>query len=115
MKLTIFIFILLICGCTQIREASCDEIAEFYRPDSLNMLVTKPSKSIFKFRLEGIYPKTGRNAIFSETNYTWAQDFNKYIQIGDTVVKRQGELQFAIHKKDTVLVFPFECDGKVFK
>jgi hypothetical protein len=44
----------------------------------------------------------------------WAQ-YAKYLEKGDTIIKRKGELIFSIHKKDTVLNFNWECEGKVYK
>ncbi len=46
---------------------------------------------------------------------TWYVLFDKLIEPGDTVVKRAGELKFYIHKKDTVLVFPYTCEGKLYE
>jgi hypothetical protein len=45
----------------------------------------------------------------------WWATYKKHIKIGDTIIKRNGELVFSIHKKDTVLSFNFECEGKVYK
>ena len=34
---------------------------------------------------------------------------------GDTIIKRKGEYAFNIHKRDTVLTFNVECQGKVYR
>lgn len=102
-------------SCYQFREASCQETAEGNRSDHVNLIVKKSSGSAYKLRLEGLDPSTKKKGVFQRQNYTWAQWFINEISIGDTVVKNKGKLEFYIHKKDTVLVFPFECDGKVFK
>lgn len=101
-------------SCYQFKEVSCEEAAEGHRPDHVNLIVRKSSGSAFRLRLEGSDPTTKKNIIFQRQNYTWAQWFINKISVGDTIVKNKGQLKFYIHKKDTVLVFPFECDGKVF-
>ena len=40
--------------------------------------------------------------------------FKYLVSIGDTLVKKEGELRVFIHKRDTVLVYHFECDGKIY-
>lgn len=101
--------------CTKIRQATCEETADAYRPDDIRMIVTHPSKSVYDFRLKGISPTSGTEISFASKNYTWALDFNDYISIGDTVVKRKGELIFHIYKKDSEMIFPLECDGEIYK
>lgn len=36
--------------------------------------------------------------------------YRDVIEKGDTIIKRKGELTYSIHKKDTVIVFTFECN-----
>lgn len=36
------------------------------------------------------------------------------MSVGDTLIKQKGELVFYIHKKDTILSIPWECEGKVY-
>jgi hypothetical protein len=102
-------------SCYQFEEASCQEAAEGNRPDNVNLVVTESSGSAYKLRLDGFDPATNKKNVFQKQNYTWAQWFIKKISVGDTVVKNKGELKFYIHRKDTVLVFPFECDGEIYE
>lgn len=37
------------------------------------------------------------------------------VELGDTIIKREGSLDVAIHKKDTILQFKWHCKGKTFK
>ena len=37
------------------------------------------------------------------------------MEIGDTIIKRKGELSMFVHKKDTVMVFKHNCQGKVYE
>lgn len=45
----------------------------------------------------------------------WWSSYEKYLEKGDTIIKKKGELIFSIHKKDTVLNFNWECEGKIYK
>jgi hypothetical protein len=46
---------------------------------------------------------------------SWWATYKNYIEKGDTIIKRKGELIFSIHKKDTVLNFNWECKGKIYR
>jgi hypothetical protein len=114
MKCHFLILIIFFSNCTKVRQATCEEAADAYRPDTISMIVTEPSKSVYDFSLKGVAPVTGKENYFKSKNYTWALDFNEFISVGDTVVKSAGELNFYIHKKDTILIFPFECQGEIY-
>ena len=45
----------------------------------------------------------------------WFRNFESFMDVGDTIIKRQGELTMYIHKRDTVLIFKHECEGKVYE
>lgn len=95
-------------------ETSCEVDAEDYRPRECAIKVEVQKLNGRRFSLEGINPYTGsRNWYFDSGS--WYALFTKYIAVGDTVVKRKDELVFYIHKKDTVLTFPYECAGKVIQ
>ncbi|REA58169.1 hypothetical protein DSL64_21415 [Dyadobacter luteus] len=114
-KNSLIIFLLgsiLLYSC--FREASCEDAAEVNRPDDLNLIIERTSGSAYRLRLEGTNPITNKKGKFLRQNYTWSQPFIKDIAVGDTVVKRKGELKFYIHKADTILVFPFKCRGEEF-
>ena len=116
-KNSLIIFLLgsiLLSSCYRLREAPCEEVAEFERPDEVNLVIESSSGNPYKLKLEGIDPITSQKSKFQRQNYTWAQWFINDIAVGDTVVKRKGELKFYIHKADTILVFPFKCKGEVF-
>ena len=40
--------------------------------------------------------------------------YKNEIEIGDTIIKRKGELTFNIHKKDTIISHEWECEGKTY-
>ncbi|HLV52091.1 MAG TPA: hypothetical protein VKY44_09070 [Flavobacterium sp.] len=45
----------------------------------------------------------------------WYRRFINYMEVGDTIIKREGELILYIHKKDTTMIFKPECEGQVYE
>ncbi|GHB53608.1 hypothetical protein GCM10007390_03020 [Persicitalea jodogahamensis] len=90
-------------------------MADSYRSDEIKMIITKPARSIYDFRLDGVSFQNRKVSFIAGGCYSWAFDFNDYISKSDTVIKNKGELKFYIHKKDSILVFPFECDGVIYE
>ena len=41
----------------------------------------------------------------------WMRIFYKEIDIGDTIIKRRGDLFFQIRKSDTVITHKFKCSS----
>ena len=37
------------------------------------------------------------------------------MEIGDTIIKRKGELKLSIHKKDAIITYKFICDNKTYE
>ncbi|PWN68392.1 hypothetical protein C1631_016980 [Chryseobacterium phosphatilyticum] len=60
------------------------------------------------FKVKGHDPIT-HDLKISEPNRWWSLYANE-IEVGDTIVKKRGELTFNIHKKDTVIVHKWKCD-----
>lgn len=102
--------VVVILSCDKV--ASCAEIAENRRNDYCNIIVDDFSTNEYRFYLKGKNTLTGEVNTFRRINYLWGYRFVDQIEKGDTVVKKKGELVFYIHKKDSVLAFPFKCDGK---
>ncbi|AWH86365.1 hypothetical protein HYN59_15165 [Flavobacterium album] len=48
-------------------------------------------------------------------NARWWVQYDDLLEKGDTIIKKKGSLVFSIHKKDTILNFYWECQGKVYK
>ena len=105
--------ILFSCGPTY----DCEQIANAYRYDECLLIVKKePGDLDDRFDYRGIDPVTQKGCnCNSSTSDRWWANYKEHIEIGDTIIKKQGELIFSIHKKDTILSFNFECDGKVYK
>ena len=96
--------------------SNCEELSKLYR-DNECLIIVKNIPDSFSgayFEIEGKSIKTGKDTVYKEEN-RWFCAYYDSISPRDTIIKRKGELMFNIHKKDTVLSFNYECDGKVYK
>ena len=114
-------YIFLLCICLPFFSCgpsyNCDTTAENYRSDECILIVKRVPRDIDNiFDYRGINPITKKECnCNSKRSGRWWSIYSNHIEIGDTIIKKKNELIFSIHKKDTVLSFNFECDGKVYK
>ncbi len=96
-------------------EIDCEANAKWAREKECNIIFESfPKFSTYKFDAKGHDIYTGQACICEDKGRWWTQ-YEKFIDKGDTIIKRKGELIFSIHKKDTVLIFNWKCNGKVYK
>lgn len=62
----------------------------------------------------GYNPFSKRECICEDDGRLWAS-YIKDIELGDTIIKRKGDLIFYIHKKDTLITHYWNCGGKVYE
>lgn len=95
-------------------KTDCKAFEKERRNENCVMIVEMPPRagSVY-FKAIG---KTldNKKCICEEESRWWAV-FSDKIEKGDTIVKRKGELVFEIHKKDTILKYNWECEGKTYK
>lgn len=110
--LLIFIITLFLTSCI----GDCDDAADIYRSFECIIIIENiPNpKSTHVFNVEGTHPYTGKKIEFDREN-RWFCTFYPLLTIGDTIIKRKTELVFNIHKKDTILRFNYECNGKTYE
>lgn len=54
------------------------------------------------FKVKGYSPLTNRPCECNHYNRWWTSYKNE-IEIGDTIVKKKGELIFSVHKRNTII------------
>lgn len=111
--LLIFIITLFFTSCLNV---DCKKSTEAQRHTECYIIAEKiPNpKSKHRFKIIGFNPKTKKEITYVEEN-RWFCEFYPYIQEGDTISKKKNELIFTIHKKDTVLQFSYQCNGKSYE
>lgn len=95
--------------------STCDDAAYYYVKDSFNMILKSKPSSGRGYTLKGINPATSKSEKYYDDGGFFGLLFKDLIENGDTLVKQQSELKVYIHKKDTIIVFPFKCGGKVYE
>lgn len=92
-------------GCS-----TCDDIITHVKGLKYRFKVTEKSKSQY-INFKG-YDSLNRKIEFREGEYWGIYNF---IEIGDTLFKELGKTELVLIKKDTTLVFPLKCRGKVME
>ncbi|PQL93351.1 hypothetical protein [Apibacter adventoris] len=96
-------------------KPNCESASNIDRENECILILNElPSTSQAYLSLKGRDIQTG-NPCTCKDNGRWWLKFRDNMSVGDTLIKRKGELVFYIHKKDTILSFPWECEGKIYK
>ena len=104
-KIFTVLFVILFYSCID-----CEKLDLSYRKDNLEVVLTaKPT--IF-----GDMKFVGTELNSSKINTTvmtrrWYREYIDSMQIGDTVIKRKGDIILSIHKKDTIINITWVCEG----
>lgn len=90
----------------------CNLLAKLSADTECIIIVNKLPSTVF-FDAKGIHPITKNECKCTDGGRWWTQ-YEKEIEIGDTIIKRKGELAFNIHKKDTIIAHEWKCEGKTY-
>ena len=101
------IFILFLSGCV-----NCATLVENFREKDIEIIVSKKYIKYQKqINFEGVNMK-GEPAYFDVIGF---RPIYEIVEIGDTLIKKEGTLTLAIHRKDAILTHMINCDGKVYQ
>lgn len=92
----------------------CDSFANEYKKDFFYFVLKQEPSPGRWYDLQGINPISGKNESYYESGGFLGLKFKELISVGDTLIKKEGELRIYIHKRDTVLVYHFECNGMIY-
>lgn len=110
--LTFLPLLFLIISCNQ--KPNCEAFLRIDRDSECLMIVeSRDWGTSGNLAMDGRNPYTNEKCDCNEQNRWWA-NYRNEINIGDTIIKRKGELTFNIHKNDTIISHEWECDGKTF-
>ncbi|UUC46491.1 hypothetical protein [Flavobacterium cerinum] len=113
MKYLTIILIFIVSSCELFQD--CKQMSEDYKLEECLLIVNQPPDSMtVKFAASGTNIITKKKCDCVADNRWW-NNYSKYIERGDTIIKRRGKLTFSIHKKDTVLNFKWSCGGKEYE
>lgn len=104
------ILCIFIISCT-----NCKRDTDSALEDECNLVVIiPPSEYPNLFKTKG-YDPISKKVKFCDNENRWWDEYKKEIVVGDTIVKKKGELVFYIHKKYTIIAHEWVCydgDGK---
>jgi len=109
-KILLGIFVSTLISC----KTDCEALASHYRNEECLIIVDELSPATTTtMSVKGISIVDGKYTVSSE-NQRWWYSYRDQIERGDTIIKRKGELTFNVHKKDTILTYNWECEGKIY-
>ncbi|SUP53870.1 Uncharacterised protein [Weeksella virosa] len=109
--ITVFFIFISLNSCFNI---DCDKLMEVARERECLLIVEKllPYDET-TLNAKGKSLIDNSECICKDRGRWWTQ-YRDEIELGDTIIKRKGELIFNIHKKDTVITHHWQCEGKVY-
>lgn len=102
-KILLLLFVTCFSSCY-----TCYDVKRQYEPLSCRFMVTKKSKDN-RF-LEFNCSDSERKNINFKIGQHW--DIYDSVEAGDTLLKKAGETDLILIKKDTTLIFPLLCGGR---
>jgi hypothetical protein len=96
--------IIIINGC----KSGCQEVREYCLSLDYYFMITAKSKDRF-IEFKGL-DKNNNHVEFKEFE-NW--DIFGAVELGDTLVKKIGETEIILIKKDTTMLFPLICGGRI--
>lgn len=96
-----YIILLLLFSCS--KEGDKKKYAQLLANEECNLVIeSPPADNSVWFEVKGYDPITHEFKT-CKTHNRWWNLFANEMEYGDTIVKKKGELIFAIHKKDTII------------
>lgn len=114
-KIFTFLLIGLIVFFAQPMAGNCEELKLMYLNQECIAVVRElPDKQNVYFKLKnGFNPHTEKKCNCSDEGRLWSRYISD-INLGDTIIKKRGELTFSIHKKDSIIKHYWECGSKIY-
>ena len=100
------ISILLLILVNSCKKDDSNAFKQIIANEECNIVVEKPPGNTGWFEVEGYDPITQEPKVCKTSNRWWNL-YYKEIAVGDTIVKRKGELTFNIHSRDTIITYTY--------
>lgn len=108
-KLIVLLVVSLFYSC-----GDCENSAQSYKSNEIEIILME--KPIIYGDMKCVGKKISSSKISTIIiKERWYYAYIHDMEIGDTIIKRKGELVFSIHKKDTVMSFNWECGGRIYE
>lgn len=111
MKISVFfVFLLCLLSCGEI---DCNTVKQGFYLNEYNLIVEGSNINEVWIKIRGTVPITEKKTSIMVHN-NWMVNFDE-VEAGDTIIKRAGNLELVIHKKDTIIRHDWYCKGKPYK
>jgi len=104
--LAIFLIICTLPGC--VHEFSCDAVTKALSQKHASIVITNTGPIGRLVDFSGI-DTNSRNKAYYEDEGGMYLPMKEIVQIGDTLIKRKGETDFLLKKKNLIVKFKFDC------
>lgn len=95
----LLLLLVLLSSCSKDND---QKYAQILADEECNLVIEVPPSNSVWFKAEGYNPVTKEKEI-CKTHNRWWNMFANEIDVGDTIVKKKGELIFSIYKNDTII------------
>lgn len=109
-KIVLLLTILSLYSC----GIDCKEATDVYRIDNIEVILTERPVIRGEMKFEGRKINSDRIST-TKIMGRWYREYIEYMEVGDTIIKREGDLTMHIHKQDTTMVFKHICQGQVYE
>lgn len=109
----VFAFLGILFFVSSCGEPDCNNVKQAFYPDEYHLIVGESNIDNSWIKITGYDPITNKKSNIMVHN-NWIDDYNE-IEVGDTIMKRAGSLELAIHKKDTIIRHDWYCRGKPYE
>ena len=109
-KIVLSLIIISLSSC----NIDCKDATDAYRIYDIEVILTERPV------IDGDMKFVGKKINSDEITTTrimgrWYREYIEYMEVGDTIIKREGDLTMHIHKQDTTMVFKHICQGQVYE
>src|SRR5690554_211514 len=108
-KMILLLTILSLYSC-----GDCEKSAQSYKKDNLEVILTEEPFILGEMNFIGTKLNSDKTTT-TKVMGRWYRHYIEYMEVGDTIIKREQELILYIHKKDTTMLFKWECEGQVYE
>lgn len=92
----------------------CEKSSQSYKKDNLEVVLTEEPFILGEMNFVGTKLNSDRITT-TKVMGRWYRHYIEYMEVGDTIIKREQELILYIHKKDTTMLVKWECEGQVYE
>ena len=109
-KIILLLAVILLYSC----GIDCEKSLQGYRDYNIEVILTE--RPVIRGEMKFVGKKVNSDRI-STTKIMgrWYREYIEYMEVGDTIIKREGDLTMHIHKQDTTMVFKHICQGQVYE